>query len=681
MHVAFPLATFVGAFLLFLVQPLMAKQILPWFGGAPAVWSTCMVFFQVALVAGYAYAHVTRRLGLRRQMLVHGAALIVAMATLPIVVSAAWKPPDADAPTARLLLMLTASVGAPYLLLAATAPLLQDWHAQAAPGPSPYRLYVLSNAGSLVALLSYPLWVEPLFAVRSQAYSWSAGFLVFAGLCGWCGWWTWHAHGEPAAPPHGSSAGRESVFRLGAWILFSACGTGLLLAVTNQLCQDVASVPLLWIVPLALYLLTFIVTFAGWYRRWMWAALYLAALLTTASLSTEGLEASIWVQGGALLALMTAGCMVCHGELVTLRPGTDRLTAFYLAIATGGSLGGIFVTLLAPHLFTTYLELPLLAVFVILLLATAVLRDLARRPGHKGVLVAFSVPAAVFIGGIALAVRPTVATASAQQMQAAARNFYGILRVVDDPPTVARPIRRLFHGQVVHGAQFLNSEDRTRPITYYGAESGMARALGLHGKRIAGQPLDIGVVGLGVGTIAALAEASDTLTFFEINPDAIQFAHQYFTYLADSPAEIRIVPGDARLSLQREVAQASSPQYDLLVIDAFAGDSIPIHLVTREAFDLYFSALASDGTLVLNVTNRYVDLTGVVTALAAERGLEPVWVVTEDDPGRGQYGATWGVVTPDVGLRQRLAGRERALVPTEPTVWTDDFSSLLGVLR
>ncbi len=674
-----------GAFLLFLVQPMAARFILPWFGGGPTVWSTCLLFFQTALLAGYSYAHFTRRLSLRRQAQLHVALLALAMLTLPIAPSVAWKPTDASAPAARILLLLAATLGAPYCILAATAPLMQDWFARGGSGGVPYRLYAWSNLGSLVALLAYPLVVEPFLPVHAQAVVWSILFVAFCGVCGWTAVrliaaaraGANHADGvEPDAEGSRAAAGDIAM-----WVVLSACGSGLLLAVTNQLCQNVAVVPLLWIFPLTVYLLTFILCFAGTYRRSIWAPLLLAALGGAAWVSRLSSE-SFPLQFTAAAGILLTGCMVCHGELVRIRPDARRLTSFYLAIAAGGSLGGLSVALVAPAALNRLWEYPFFALLSLLLLLVALYRDGASRlRGGAHPLAWGGLSAAFCVAAVAFAL-PTQSFGEVEI--ARTRNFYGILSVGDDGPDVAEPrMRRLHNGHILHGAQFLDPAQKALATTYYGEGSGVAIAIQQHPLRLADEGLHIGVIGLGAGTIAALGEPGDTMRFFEINPAAEAFARRYFTFLADSRAAVSVVIGDARLSLERSLRDGSGARaFDVLAIDAFSGDAIPVHLLTREAFALYAAALRPGGVLAVHVSNRYLDLTPIVRGLAREEGKQVLVVEGDEDASLGIEGSTWVLVT---GNEAFVAGAKSLAEPAQPAarsvVWTDAFSSLLPVLK
>lgn len=674
-----------GAFLLFLVQPMAARFILPWFGGAPTVWSTCLLFFQIALLGGYTYAHVTRRLALATQARLHLALLGLAILALPIVPAAHWKPIDANAPALRILLLLTTTLGVPYLVLAATAPLLQDWFARTRSAGVPYRLYAWSNAGSLVALLSYPLVFEPFLTLQAQARAWSILFSVFCGVCGWAAVHVIRAARVAEAAREVATEGEEARISggdVGMWVLLSACGSGLLLAATNQLCENLAVVPLLWIVPLALYLITFILCFAGAYRRAVWAPLLIAGG-GGAVWTLRAVEHPLPLQVAAIVVVLLAGCMVCHGELVRIRPHANRLTSFYLAVAAGGSLGGMSVALAAPALLARLWEFPVFTVLSLVLLMVALYRD-PRSRLHRGGLPFAWAGLAIVLGAGAAAFAEQPPEDSGTEI-ARTRNFYGILIVAEDDQGAMEPrMRRLLNGRILHGAQFLDPERQKKAPSYYAEGSGVELAIRQHARRLAAEPMRIGAVGLGAGTIAAWGAPGDSMRFFEINPAAEHFARQYFTFLSDSrAAAVDVAIGDARLSLERELRDGLGGRaYDVLAVDAFTGDAIPVHLLTREAFALYFAMMNPDGVLALHVSNRYLDLMPVVRGLARERGLEALRIEQEEDAWNAVEASTWMLVTRDAAFVDRLrASAEPAEPDARTLVWTDAFSSVIGVLK
>ena len=677
-------AVFLGAFLLFQVQLVSAKALLPRFGGSPAVWTTCMLFFQAVLLAGYAYAHGTSRsLAPRAQAWLHLGLSALALLCLPIA-------PRADAtgttaPVLAILALLARSVALPAFLLSASSPLLQSWAARAAgvqAGSGAYRLYAWSNAGSMLGLVAYPLVVEPFLPAGAQEIAWSGAFAGFLLLSAWCAWRA--AATGPGATP--IDAGAKPLTALPAlrqsltWLALSACSSTLLLATTNQMCQEVAVVPLLWVVPLALYLLSFLLPFSGerWYGRAWCLPVLVLALVAMAQATALGARAGIlYAVPVYSLGLFTC-CLFCHGELAARRPDARHLTAYYLLIALGGALGGVFVSLAAPLLFRGYDELYVGLLGCALLAAGVVLKDPARRGRGPRALnpVAPALLVAALLIGLALASRVLTRT---RPGITELRSFHGALRIQDvSLPSGAGSVRYLTHGRTFHGLQFLAPERRSEPTTYFGRTSGIGILLA---ELAAEGPVRVGIIGLGAGVLAAYGRAGDTYRFYELDPLVIEVARREFTFLSASPAVIEVVPGDARLSLEHERDQ----RFDLLVLDAFSSDAIPVHLLTREAFALYDRHLEPDGVLALHVTTRHLDLGPLIEAQARAEGKSAWEILSAADEGQGLLDARWVLVgTDDSRLarpRIRAAGRRLAerVEPIRP--WTDDYSNLLAVLR
>jgi protein-L-isoaspartate O-methyltransferase len=680
---AFSLTIFWGAFLLFLVQPLIARFILPWFGGGPAVWTTCMLFFQLLLLGGYAYAHFSiSRLTPRRQVITHLVLLALAVALLPITPGDAWKPTDGSNAAGHILLLLLGCLGLPYLVLSATGPLLQAWFSKANPGVSPYRLYALSNVGSLLALLIYPFYLEPQLSRQAQAEWWSIGLALYAGLAAWCGYKVWHSDGADAAK---SAADDDqpapTLIRQLLWFALPACGVMLLLAITNKLCQDIAVVPFLWVLPLSLYLLSFIISFDSprWYHRAFWIPL-LAVLLGLVLQNLYQAESHPDITPLATLYLGTlfVACMVCHGEVYRLRPGASRLTGFYLSLSAGGAAGGLFVALVAPFVFPDYFELHL-ALFLTAALLLVVLRQDTTRPLRDGrVRWAWALPfIALAALGYGLA---DVATTSLHGSLSVTRGFYGVLKVNDNDADIAGAHHlTLQHGATIHGLQYIEPEKRTDPSSYYTSTSGIGRLLRAHkpggGRRV-------GAIGLGCGTLAAWGRPGDTFRFYEINHDVAQLATSTFTYLKDSKAKTELIMGDARLSMEIEADQ----QYDVIVLDAFSSDAIPVHLLTLEAFDHYQRHLKPDGAIAVHVSNRYLDLHPVVYRIADKIGF-PAITIDDNDTAyedAGFYGSDWIIMTRNQVLLQqpliRDVTKETVEFPARIMYWTDERSDLLSIL-
>jgi len=659
---------FLSSFLLFLVQPLIARLILPWFGGSAAVWTTCMLFFQVLLLAGYAYAHLIARLsGKKLEAGIHTLLLLCAIATLPIAPGDAWKPTGEEEPVSRILLLLGTSVGLPYFLLAATSPLLQAWFARARPGENPYRLFAISNFASLIALLGYPFLVEPFLGGVEQVRVWSWLFAFFAALCAAVAWLTPKGAVESAVADDSSE---KSPYLL--WLALAATGSVLLLAVTNHLTQNVASVPLLWLAPLTLYLATFIIAFEGknWYRpQWMWPLL-LAWLCVMGWLLVEtDFQFDMPVQLGVFLPGLFLGCLFCHGELYRLRPAPSRLTAFYLAVSAGGALGGLLVAVVAPLVFTGYYELG--AGLVVLALLAAI------RFAGVNIVARFAALAVLFgIAGVAA----YDGFRYQRDVRVASRSFYGVLRVKEFGTEGDESyLRRLVHGAIMHGEQYLHEKTRTMLTTYYHEESGIGAAIRSVGER----PARVGVIGLGTGTIAAYGRKGDVFRFYEIDAGVVRIARNEFTYLADSKAKVEIALGDARLTLEREPPQG----FDVLAVDAFSSDAIPVHLITREALGVYLRHMKPDGIVAFHVSNRFLDLIPVVARLAREHGVHAVLVRDdpdeEEDPRRSR--TDWVLVSRSEAALNRATIVERSPVepPDKPDwrTWTDDYSNLIQILK
>jgi hypothetical protein len=670
-----------SAFLLFAVQPVIAKMILPWFGGTSAVWTTCLLFFQAVLLLGYLYAHwLHEKLPSRKQAWLHIFALAASVAALPIIPSAGWKTVAAGNPALRILVLLAATVGAPYFLLSSTTPLLQAWYARHHRGGMPYRLFALSNGASMLALLSYPLLVEPNLPTRLQAIAWSAGYVVFALLCGVTAWRSSSqpvdaeavAVEEEAAEPPASSD------RF-LWLALSACASVLLLAVTNHLTQDIAAIPFLWILPLSVYLLSFIVCFEapGAYRRIVFLPLVAAALVFM------GYELWPYHQSmpmRATIALFAAAlfvcCMVCHGELVRTRPHPRYLTGFYVAVSLGGVLGGVFVGLLAPSIFRAYDEFPIGLALCALLVFRVLWPDAWRLPRIWKWLATGALAAAAcsYVAGMVLLM---------QQMTGgyllAERNFYGQLKVrADGDPEIDEfACLQLIHGAINHGEQFVRDRYRHEPVTYFCPESGVGRAM----RAQQGHARRIGILGLGCGTLAAYGRAGDTIRIYEINPLVVRIANREFTYLRDTPAKVELAMGDARLNLEAEPSQ----QFDMLVMDAFSGDSVPVHLITREAFRTYFRHLKPDGILAVNITNNYLNLEPVMAGAAAAVDKLAYAYDYEPDPEDAVcFSCSWALIMDRRTWAEQptLHGNAKLLRPVGKfRTWTDDFSNLFGILR
>jgi len=648
------------------VQPIIAKQILPWFGGSAAVWTTCLVFFQSVLLAGYAYADLTTRLGARRQALLHVALLGASLASLPILAASGWKPQGDEQPILRILLLLGATIGLPYFLLSTTTPLLQAWYWRRFRSVVPYRLFALSNLASLAALLGFPVLFEPAFDLKTLGWAWSFLFAGFALLCAGTAWLSMNGfepeHRAGAVPDRGVPAQQQL-----QWLMLSAMGSVMLLAVTNHITQNISSVPFLWVLPLALYLASFILVFD--HPRWYLRRASIAALAVLAPVMAYAIP-SLDLQLAAPLYLggLFVACMFCHGELARLKPDPAHLTRFYLMISLGGALGAVLVAIVTPLALSGYFELGIALVALTLMLVFR-LRGLER-----GIALALTLATAVLVGRGVMEYSDGVRVME--------RDFYGVVRTVDHLTPV--PYRSMYHGGIMHGGQLLGDSFRNTPSDYFGPASGYGRVFGSLRELQPKKPIAVGVIGLGAGVVASWMRPGDRLVFYEISPRVIDIARREFTFLADTSASTEVILGDGRLSLEREPPRG----YDVLGIDAFSGDSIPMHLVTREAMAIYVKHIKPDGVIVFQATNRFIDLLPVVKRLAAELGLEAVNVsdVPEADDGAEYwYSSTDQII---VTRNRRLLAWPRiaqAAAPIEdrpdlPT-FTDAHHNLLRILK
>lgn len=694
-------AIFASAFLIFLVQPMVGKRILPWFGGVPAVWTLCLAFYQTVLFLGYAYAHgVIRWVKPGLQLPVHALAVAAAFVSLPVLPSAPPEiAPEVD-PTGLVLQILLSSVALPFLVLASTGPLVQAWFARAHPTRSPYALYAVSNVGSFLALFFYPFVIEPRLPLSTTGTLWSWGFSATALLVLACAWPMRRIAVNPPSVASVAEAGAGAGERLGLvrpllWLLLSGTAVVLLMAVTNKLCLDVASLPFLWILPLATYLITFILAFSS-DRTYQRVPYVVGAVLAFVATWIVGVSGLIVTQVVAYCALLFCAAMVLHGELYRSRPEPRSLTFFYLCVSAGGAIGGLLVGLVAPAIFDDYIELQvglLIAVVVVLFV-------FARDPAG---LLGAQAPRwrRVVAGGLVAALVGWAAWSESRPLPFRIhqeRSFFGVLKVDDIPDSLGQQ-RSLTNGTTVHGMQFLGPSTRHLPTSYFGRATGLGLALTSRPRKGESR---IGVIGLGVGTLAAYGREGDTMRFYEIDPVVVEISGPggYFAYVEESKADVDIVLGDARLSIESELSRGERGQYDILVLDAFSSDSIPIHLMTREAFQLYFEALAPGGLMAVHVSNRHFKLMGLVSRLAADFGAHSLQIKTRPAP-QHQSGLTdWVIVTRDADqltrLQLRIEKRHRLLgLPPENILlrrgsdadltsfplWTDDYSDLVSVIR
>jgi hypothetical protein len=660
----FAATIFLSAFLLFQVQPIVARQLLPWFGGAPAVWAACLLFFQAALLAGYGYAHWLGSRGGRWNLL-HAGVLAVSLAFLPLGIRGSAGASD---PVAQIVILLAAAIGVPYFALSATAPLLQRWFR--AHG-SPWRFYALSNFGSFLALLTYPFLVEPFVRLSVQRRVWSGLFVVFAVLCGWISVTT---RAEPELVVADAPA-RPAIWTVLFWLGLPAAASSLLVATTNQISQEIAANPFLWVAPLSLYLLSFVLTFESrmWYRRTAFAVA--AGLLAAITCGVLGAAVVVPLRAQFVIYVVTlfAVCMLCHGEMVASRPDSRHLTAFYLCVAAGGAIGGTFAALIAPRVFKEFSEYPIA-------LAAACLLGLAGwlREGGLKLWISRNIAVRVSLMALLLGAFTAIAEISvvgAQPTVSSSRNFYGILRITEQTDGNG-PLRKLTHGRTYHGFEYLDPAKRDWPTMYYGPHSGAALAL----NALAGDHRRIAVIGLGAGTLALWGGPGDTVRFYEINPAVAGIARDWFSFLRDSRARTEIVLGDGRLELDRDPGM-----FDAIAVDAFSSDSIPVHLLTAECADIYRRHLRPGGVLLLHITNRVLNLEPVARGLAAHLGWPAELMVSGENPETGETLAQWVVISSDANFLAQEAIASEATGWSAggriPLTWTDDFSSLWHVLK
>ncbi len=882
----YALTIFVSAFLLFQVQPIIGRFILPWFGGGPSIWTSCMLFFQAALLGGYFYAHVLcAKLSLRSQAITHLVVLGGSLLLLPIAPEESWKPMADQSPLARIMMLLVATVGGPYFVLASTGPLMQKWFSQTSPARSPYRLYALSNIGSLLALLSYPFAVEPRLTLHQQVVSWTSLYVVFACFAAWCAVRVLrHSANEAASDEHikqehyfesGVASDKPRFLLILLWLGLSACGSAILLATTNQLCIDVATVPFLWILPLSLYLISFIICFdqPQWYDRRAFGLLLLVCVPLACWALEEGVDLDLVKQVAIFSVALFACCMSCHGELVRSRPDPRYLTLFYLVISAGGVLGGLFVAILATNLFSGYWEFPisLVACCLFTLAAMCHQRVWSTKPSlqfwswfggalatlitvgwlfwmrhHEfleaidevaifggfgcsllvgliaigmrtakgfalgywyavsalpigwviamgawripevmtprlgGVLagsslLAFTVAlgvqwglqrfsekrqwllgrtlilvfaitlvalthrqhwlnwtqARLLLGAGAIGVifswlaskfqtqerprlgfllRPLCGTwvwlplaaivgimgydlwqvsdSDAEDVVFRTRNFYGVLNVEyeaawEDGESMPGQYQ-LTHGQIQHGFQYDDDFWKSQPTTYYGRESGIGLAIATQrARKTDAKSIRVGVIGLGTGTIAAYGEKNDDFQFYEINPAVRDLSGRFFTYLQDTAARTTVKIGDARIVLDRELKSSQPQNFDVLAVDAFSSDAIPVHLLTTECGDVYRQHLADNGVLAIHISNRFLELDPVVRGLANHLKWHSVRIDNDDDDSIGVFSSTWILLTSKAEVAVELENSPNfdAWKPDEPVlVWTDDYSGLWRIL-
>ncbi len=668
-RILFASAIFLASFLLFVSEPIAARQLLPVFGGSAAVWVTCLVFFQAALLAGYLYAHGMAQA--RRAAWIHGA-----MLALTAVCAFAWaagmlRPAFSAAhPVLSIFASLAVWMGAPFVVLAATSPLLQVWFLRLEGSAIPFRLFALSNVASLAALVCYPTLIEPHLTLSLQRAVWAWGVLAFVAIAAAIAWKTRAVAAAEQTPAEDSGERATPRARL-LWFLLPMAGAMQLSAVTAHITSNIAAIPLLWILPLAMYLLSFILAFQlPQLARWRGILLRLMAVMLAGLgyflVNPDSSFSSVGVAIGFYLVEVFVACLFCHVEAFALRPArAAETTLFYLVIAGGGAMGAFLIGIAAPLVFAGNYDVPI-TFLVTALLALAVVWKSAPAPR---LLVATGCALLLFLVF-------AVHKAYLRNTLLATRNFYGSLRVQQTVTEHGDTMRTLVNGSIQHGTQIFSDDLRRVPTTYYARDSGAGLALELC---CAGRTKRVGVVGLGAGTLAAYGRAGDAFRFYEINPAVLPIARNLFTWLRDSQARLSFVEGDARASLAAEPPQG----FDVLLVDAFSGDAIPLHLLTVEAMALYRRHLAPGGVMAFHVSNGYVNLEPEIGELAKAAGMEARSVQSPEDKQSGEFRATWVLVaTPEFFARDGVADRALRIAPVAGVgAWTDDDSSLLPLLR
>jgi hypothetical protein len=693
---------FISAFLLFQIQPIISKMILPWFGGGASVWTACMLFFQTFLLLGYCYAHLLTQLAkIRHQIILHGALLLTSLIFLPVSTKALSSASVVDVPQFEIAIILSLSVGLPYFLLASTGPLLQRWLSfnqdYRKTGKLPYSLYSLSNVGSMLGLISYPFLVEPQLSLDNQSWYWSAGYMVFvlssALLCRQMA----GSQVEYATAVQSSAAQAGStIWNKLLWLVLSATGVILLISTTNAMTQNIPPTPFLWILPLCIYLLTFIISFNDnrWYVRWHWILLFSVSLFAALMMFFIGSQFALVLQIVMYSLILLSSCMICHGELARLKPDVHELTLFYLYISLGGFIGGVFVSIIAQQIFNQFFEFPLALYLVYLLFGICVLRDTSsglpktnkqyqgvQQLSFADIMIARKWPLAWLLGGFLLPLAFYSLHGIFDQYSIAnSRNFYGSLSV-KDVMVNGQAQRRLIDGSTSHGTQSLSEHQAKTPMSYYHINTGIGSAIGYlqnQGK------LKMGVIGLGAGTMAAYGRPGDEFHFYELNPAVETMARDYFSYLKSSEATNKVTLGDGRISLSKQLAATGSNNFQLLVVDAFSSDSIPTHLLTQEAFNLYWQHLTEEGVLAVHISNSHLDLAPLLQGLASAIDKQALWFKTAADR-QGNNGAQWVLLTNNADLLDNTKIRQKSspwpLSDGEPLVWTDNFSNLFSVLK
>ncbi|MDD5520460.1 MAG: fused MFS/spermidine synthase [Kiritimatiellae bacterium] len=690
----FALTIFLSAFLLFEVQPILGKYILPWFGGTSSVWTTCMLIYQSLLLLGYLYVHVISKLSLKRQAFLHvlflvGSIILILSRNLswetPILPGANWKPSTDSIPFWHIVILLGSSIGLPFIILSSTSTLLQFWFSQLHSDKNPYTFYMVSNIGSLLALLSYPFIIEPFFPLRAQGFYWPVCYSVFVMMCGYCAVRMFFVKSESVCLNTGRQSSVKSdiqttpnpTFKLYiSWLFFSTCSSIILLATTSQITQNVAPVPLLWILPLSVYLFSFAICFrpGATTSRDVWIPI----MLVLQGFSLYSMHINTFIQITAHTCTLFACCMISHNELYRLKPPAHQLTLFYLMIAIGGAIGGILTAIIAPLIFKNLFEFGF--ILIIYGLLAICIMSTKREKWMRFWYVPLSVVSLIIIALLYFNARNERLTCISRS-----RNFYGSLSIRKCTGKRGN-YTELLNGRIKHGIQFESGPLHKWPTEYFSAGSGVGMAFRYHPKRLSKQPIRVGAIGLGIGTIASYGHTNDYFRFYEINPEVVKIANdrRYFTYLSDSSAKIDIIPGDARISMEREKFQKLFQNFDILVVDAFNSDAIPVHLLTKEAFNIYLYHLAPDGIIAFHVSNSYLDLVPVALSAAKYLNLDYAVITTYGDKIITQT-SIWVLITQNRTFTElpviATAKMKEEKISRRISLWTDDFSNILSVMK
>jgi len=701
--IIFAFIIFLSAFLLFQIQPIISKFILPWFGGAASVWIVCMLFFQFILFLGYLYSHLLTLIKGRLQIILYIALLILSVSLIfsySILPKETMKPSADRSEIYQIILILLLTIGIPYFTLSTTSPLLQYWFAKTQKDKEPYLLYSFSNMGSMLGLLSYPFLIEPLLSLRIQAKVWSAIFYLFAFISIIFLWKISEMKLAEISLPLNpkkkktSSASKKieeikpmNFFKKICWFLLPMNSSMMLLAFTNKLCIDIPSLPLLWVLPLSIYLLSYIITFSGWSFSYHRAVFFSVIALGCAGIFYDlRYPCTFSFPKQLLIYSLTLyfACTASHGELYRLRPKTDKLTGYYLVISGGSAIGAILVAIIAPLLLPDYFEVNISLAVILILLVALFYNDLRDRIVHlkdyiyiaSSALIAIIVSSFLFYHIYFVLKYPLEIK----------RNFYGVIRIFEmdrEDPYIRK--FHLMHGFTDHGAQFTHPSRKEEPLLYYSKESGIGLAFRGYPRS---SPMQVAVVGLGIGTIALYSQKGDHFRFYEINPLVVDLAKdtRYFSCLEiakNRGAKIDIVLGDARLSMEKEVSSGIKNKYDILVLDAFSSDAIPLHLLTKEAFSIYFTLLKKDGILAIHISNRNIDLSPVILSMAEYYLYHPFFLINYQKPEKGIYFARWILLTNNASfVKNYYTGN--IPVPQEKrlkNLWTDDFSNIWKLIK